>query len=145
MRDTIDKISAYLWDTRLDLSKRGCVGGASRHKGFIIGKVVTELLDDSLREFSLEEIRVRLSVRSLHRLHIGLHNIVDVALQEKVRYSELPKDAKVEVSAHDHNRFVVLPCSSMVDNYAVAAWEPVKNGLIRIHSLRHYRELVIEE
>jgi len=143
----IDEVSGYLWGgTRLDLSRRGYVGGANKYKSLIVGNVVdSDELDTSLKELSVGDITLRLKYRVLLGLKLSFNNIKDKRIAEKGRYSEIDKDCIVEIECPSNHRFIVVPTARQIDNYIVVSWEPMREGLMAVHSLRHIKELWIDE
>lgn len=146
VEQVLEEVAKYLWGgISLNLSKRQIIGGRSKYHGLLLGRVSCDLMDDDLKTFTAEEISIGLKIENFIKLKLAPVNCVDVKVGGAVRNSTIKRGTVVQVSTSKYGRFVVCPSARMLDNYSVCSWEPMLEGLIRVHSLRHFRELLVEE
>jgi len=141
----LEEVGKYLWNnSRINLTKRQCVGGPSKYNGLLIGRVSYGLIDDALREFTLEEISIGITVKNFDRLHISPSHCAEKDCQLGIRDGKIDKDTIVHVISRAYDRFIVSPMANMIDYYSVCSWEPMRDGIIRVHSLHHFKELLVD-
>jgi len=142
----VNQIAEYLWgQKRLNLSNKEWVGGPGKYKSFIVGKVVVpELLDLQLRQFMLEEVVVKLRYKSIKKLGISIYSFINHDLRELARYGTIDDSEVIKITSLPDHRFIVGLISSSIENNVVVSWEPMRPGQIRIHGLRHFKEICID-